>query len=345
MPSLTDDRKESIWKTYHMHQSYTITADIESVDPRTVRNIVKEKKAKLATDELTNSIASKPTKSSNDSLTTAQLKAYKMFHNDQPNELVCLKLKLPPRKVIKFRTDFNQMKKSNLDETLVKLLKETADLSEIIEQRRNENLGLEQKQNGLLSELKELTSVINSLTKEKDRLERSIPSLRQSERIAHNEEQEATSRLRAVENELIEKSASDVVGLVRQLEMFPDSVIFQDIKPLLDSSLFQKIAPAFLHMVFQAIIHQPNRTNIIAAFQSLPPEYYGHDIKLPCEELLDREEFSGLLEYLEEHGPSDGNYWLTIMAVRSMSPNPKVKYGALKVLRDEFMMGGAKRIT
>lgn len=254
-------------------------------------------------------------------------------------------LKLPPRKVIKFRTDYNQMKKSNLDETLVKQLKETADLSEIIERRRNENLGLEQKQNGLLSNIEELSSVINNLTKEKDRLERSIPSLRQSERIAHNEEQEATSRLKAVENELIEKSAPDVVGLVRQLEMFPDSVIFQDIKPLLDSSLFQKIAPAFLHMVFQAIIHQPNRADIIAAFQSLPPGYYGHDIKLPCEQLLGREEFNGLLEYLEEHGPSDGNYWLTIMAARSMSPNTKIKYGGLKVLRDEVMTGGAKRIT
>ena len=83
MPTLTEDKKENIWKTYQNTKSFSETAKIERVDARTVRKVVLEKKAKLAVTHRADSPEAKAAKPAGNRILDpdrkVQLKAYDLL--------------------------------------------------------------------------------------------------------------------------------------------------------------------------------------------------------------------------------------------------------------------------
>jgi len=157
MPRITEEKKESIWKTYSQTKGYTVTAKKENVDERTVSSVVKNKKAHLEPPSEHIGFDKKgptPTQSRKGTISPElkiQLKANERFEQGDSNLKVSQDLKLPPSIALKYRNEYNDMKKADLDRDLEEKKQHLARLNEITEPRRIE-----------LEELKEQLNTVNS---------------------------------------------------------------------------------------------------------------------------------------------------------------------------------------
>lgn len=160
MGKLRKEKIESIRKTFDRTKSLKETADFEGVDERTVSKHVTPK----ATD-----ISGEPSVSqrSVDDIGTVnpqsdiRFKVYKAFETGSTNIAVCLKFKLSTELVIRYRMDYDTLKKADFDVELERknILKTAVEAA--IQQRKKELSDVEariEKENARLIELQDLSS-------------------------------------------------------------------------------------------------------------------------------------------------------------------------------------------
>ena len=157
---LRKEKIEAIKKTFERTKSLKETAEIEGVVERTVSKHVTPEEIDISpgSDSSQRSVHSgEPVKPESD----IPFKVYKDFENGSTNIAVCLKFKLSPELVIRYREDYNTMKKADFDVELEKrnILKTKVEAA--IQQGKKELSDIEariDKENARLVELQDRTS-------------------------------------------------------------------------------------------------------------------------------------------------------------------------------------------
>ena len=116
---LRKEKIEAIKKTFEMTKSLKETAEIEGVVERTVSKHVTPEQTDISPGPNSSQRSvhsSEPVRPESD----IPFKVYKAFENGSTNIAVCLKFKLSPELVIRYREDSNRMKKADFDVELEK---------------------------------------------------------------------------------------------------------------------------------------------------------------------------------------------------------------------------------
>ena len=303
MPTLTDDKKNEIWKVYQETKSYKETAKRLDIDPRTVAKVVKEIKVKLEAKNRANSQEVKPAKPSRnqnvDPERKVQLKAYALFDRDRTNFQVSQELKLSSSEVIRYRKEYNDMKKADYDEEIEQKKEHLTRLDGLLQQRDNELQQREDRLGQLDSEVRSRKGIIAKQSSQKDRLTESIKTLKDSEKTAKNRTDIAWSKCNELERQRDKKREALLSAFIKQMDGLPDIDLFRIIEPFFYSTLFKRIMPeVVIHTVFNAIACHPNQAKIIDVMRS---EDAKSESPLWGDDLLAYDDMRGLVEYVRKN--------------------------------------------
>lgn len=136
---LRKEKIESIKRTFERTKSLKETAEIEGVVERTVsKHVTPEETVPISVGPNSSKISVDDSEQVKRDL-DIRFKVFKAFESGSTNVSVCLKFKLSPELVIKYREEYDMMKKSDFDVELEKrnILKKEV---EAAIQRRNEEL-------------------------------------------------------------------------------------------------------------------------------------------------------------------------------------------------------------
>lgn len=233
MPRLTEEKKESIRKTFQETKSYKITGQMEKVDARTVSDIIK-KKSQPANSS--GSFADKSAEPSRDIIEPQQLKANDLFATGCGIVQVSKALKLPPSVAIKYRKEYDEMVEADLDDELRK--------------KNDQKISLDQ--------------TIQEKSKSVQQLERSTQELADSERaykircdVAKNRCLEEEARLKRMEAE------GDLSSFVKNLEPLQDGQRNEKLRPLFEAKFFKKaVVRPIAADVLLALMAHPNKAKL-----------------------------------------------------------------------------------
>lgn len=235
MPRLTEEKIESIRKTFQETKSYKITGQIEKVDERTVRKYIREKPQPATAS---GSFAEKPGEPSRDIIEPVQLEANDLFATGSSIVQVSKALKLLPSVAIQYRKEYDQMVEADLDDELRK--------------KNDQKISLDQ--------------TIQEKSKSVQQLERSTQELADSERayiikcdVAKNRCFEEEDRQKKMEAE------GGVHSFVKNLEALQDSQRNEKLRPLFEAKFFKNaiVRPITAHVLLAMMAH-PNKAKLCA---------------------------------------------------------------------------------
>lgn len=278
MPTLTEDMKEAIWVSFQETKSYKKTGKLLDRDSRTVAKVVKEKKALLTAKLSVDSQEGKPAKISCtqnvDPVLEVQLRAYVLFENDGSNLQVAQKLKLNAGTIMKYRKEFNDMKKGDLDQELEQKKREKMQLEELNQESQNEQAQIQSEVERIRSEIKVLEDRrhsihydINFWDGRKEDLRLDFLELKKKEKKYKKRIAEAKQRCLEVEKE--ERTRSGLPVLIKQIEALPVSTLHDQIDVFYGSNFFKKIF--YEPMARAALCAIALHRNRIKILESLPP--------------------------------------------------------------------------
>lgn len=235
MSRFTQEKIDSIWKTFQETKSYTITAEIEKVDARSVSKIVKEKSQSLTPSA---SVADKAVESGGDAIEPAQLEANKLFESGGRAVQVSTKLKLLPSVAIRYRKEYNEMVKADLDEEL--------------REKNDQKISLDR--------------TIKQLSQEAQQLKISNQKFADSETLYVKRIEIAKKRCLEEEDRLKRMEAEgDLRSFVKNLEPLQDSQRNEKLRPLFEAKFFKKaIVRPITADVLLALMAQPNKAKLCA---------------------------------------------------------------------------------
>lgn len=329
MPTLTEDKKESIWRTYDKTKSLSGTAKIEDVDARTVRKIVSGKKAKLTVMDRSDSPVAKATKSAGNRIVDperkVQLKAYKWFESDRSNFQVSQELKLSSSEVLQYRKEYNDMKKDDYDEGLELRKKYKIRIEGIIQQsqtelsqceavlsrRKAELSQCETELQGAKSNLDNMQTKVHLLNHDTTNLDETSQRLQQSVQQLTESEKKYTQSIKAAEQRCLdlEKKAKKIeVGGFTPMEAFPDPLLYSRMREFYRSNMFMKLIPEPATTgALTAIARHPNRSKICKAIlEAVVEKTKPTDLLSPNPVYINTEDFKTLVIHMAEEASYAG---------------------------------------
>ena len=156
---LRKEKIESIRKTFERTNSLKETAEIEGVVDRTVSKHGTPKEVDISAGP--NSSSRRSVDDIVNPPSDISFKVYKAFENGSTNIAVCLKFKLSPELVMRYREEYHTMKKADFDVELEKRNIVKTEVEAAIQRRKEELNDVEarvQKENARLIELQDRVS-------------------------------------------------------------------------------------------------------------------------------------------------------------------------------------------
>jgi hypothetical protein len=293
MPILTEDMKDAIWKSFQETKRYKKTGELLDVDERTVAKVVREKKAFLAAKLSVDSQEGKPAKTTPiqnvDPVLEVQLRAYALFDQGHFNLQVAQELKLNAGTVMKYRKEFNDMKKYDLDQELEQKKREKMQLEELNQESQNELAQNQSEVQRARSEIKVLEDRRHSIhydinfwdgRKEDLRLD----FLESKKSMKNYKKRIAEAKQRCLELEKEERTKAGVPVLIKQMEALPVSTLRGEIDTFYNSNLFKKfVYEPMARAALCAIAMHPNRDKmleLLLADSGYNKEVQGYQINL-----------------------------------------------------------------
>jgi hypothetical protein len=273
MPKITEDKEEAIWETYQRNKSYAETANLENVDWRTVARVVRKKKKLRPSASNESSAATAPHGSDNKTIEPdleRQLKANAMFAKGHRNEEVSRRLKLPPKRVIDFRREYDEMVAADLNEDTKAKREEKIALEQSIHEKRDD---IQQKENRLqeldsairLEEEKSLALRSHDVELEQKslELEQIRKQLDESDKaLIQREELLKTHQEQMDESEM--QTQLGIIAFIRKMESLPDWQLLSCISALHKSRFFrEKLLEPIVRSALKAITDNPKKNKFI----------------------------------------------------------------------------------
>jgi len=291
MPTLTEDMKEAIWKSFQETKSYKEMAERLHRDPRTVADVVKKRKAMLAAKLQADSQAGKPamtTTQNVDPVLEVQLRAYMLFENGRSNLQVAQELKLGAGTVMKYRKEFNDMKKDDLDQELEQKKRNKMRFDELIQESQDELAQNQSEVKRIWSEIKMLEDRLhytrydlNYWNRRKEDHRRDAQDLKKSVKNYEQRTSEAKQRCLLLEKKVTRRGG--LHALFKQADAIPVYALHGQIDAFYNSNIFKIVCEPMAQAALCAIALHPNRIKLLEllfAESGYNSEVEGHLIDL-----------------------------------------------------------------